>query len=237
MKKLLPLLCFLCLLAASASAQFPTIQTPEDTGGFVGFAKPPKELERANVIKTSPVPFFVGQIPICGEIRITYERAITRHHSVLIGASYSYPGALLALAASLDTTGFKISDYKINGVRGMLGYRCYPLKKKKEAPAGFFFGPYISYNMVQITQKSSKDYERVHYFNASMTVGYQIVKKNGFTFEFFGGLGYRNNFTTGYNAYYNSYSNAQAFNSTPAELPQFLNHVKLALQINMGYAF
>jgi hypothetical protein len=192
--------------------------------------------ERQNVIKTSPVPFLVGQIPICGEIRITYERAINRHHSVLIGASYSYPGLLLAATFAMDTNGYKVSDYKINGVRGMLGYRCYPLKKKKMAPAGFFFGPYVSYNMVQIMEKGYDDYQRIHYFNATMTVGYQIIKKNGFSFEFFGGLGYRKNFTTGYDAYYKRYTAAQQFNFIDAPIP-FLNHVKFALQINMGYAF
>jgi len=208
----------------------------EESTDFVGFSTPQKVAERQNVIKTSPVPFLVGQIPICGEIRITYERAINRHHSVLIGASYSYPGLLLAATFAMDTNGYKVSDYKINGVRGMLGYRCYPLKKKKMAPAGFFFGPYVSYNMVQIMEKGYDDYQRIHYFNATMTVGYQIIKKNGFSFEFFGGLGYRKNFTTGYDAYYKRYTAAQQFNFIDAPIP-FLNHVKFALQINMGYAF
>lgn len=239
MKKLLPLICLLYLFAAPAWAQFPNIETVDDTTGFVGFAKPPKVAERQNVIKTSPVPLLIGQIPFCGELRITYERAITRHHSVLVGFSYSYPGIVLALASAMDTLGFKVSDYSINGFRGMLGYRWYPLKKKKEAPAGFFVGPYASYNVVTIKLRNGNgSRENLHYANISLVTGYQIVKKNGFTFEFFGGLGYKNNFITGYNANSNRYISAQPLNTVGGPgVPAFINNVKLTLQINMGYAF
>lgn len=215
-----------------------------DTTGFIGFKNPGKILDRVNVIKTSPVPFIVGQIPYCGEFRLTYERVLAEHHSITVGGSLNYPGALMLVLQATDTTGqFKAKDYSIIGGRFTLGYRYYPFTKRRQAPKGFFVGPYASYNVAVIKLKGGNgSSEGINFFNVCAILGYQIVKKNGFSFEFFGGIGYKNNFVKEYNAHYgttttSSFPSFIAVPSPTGGVLKGVDHLKFALQINMGYAF
>jgi hypothetical protein len=217
-----------------------------DTLGFVGFNTPAKGPYKANVIKTSPIPMLImGQIPWCDELRFTYERVLTNHHSIEVGASYNYPNLILMAVSSMDTGSTKLSDFSFRGARVILGYRYYPLKrpKKKEAPAGLFVGPYLSYNFVKIKEKGGNgSSESLHYFNASIIAGYQIVSKKGFAIEFFTGLGYRDNFITNYDARTNRTTNSALPSFISPRTPSgdrfiFIDHIKFILQFNLGYAF
>ncbi|MCW5908887.1 MAG: DUF3575 domain-containing protein [Chitinophagales bacterium] len=203
-----------------------------DSSGFEGFKTARKLPERQNLIKFSPVPLFVGQIPICGEIRFTYERMIAHNHSLLLGGSYNYPNILL-LMASLVTdsarTGFK--SYSLRGGRVIFGYRFYPLRSK-EAPEGLYVGPYFSYNMVKIKRRGGTDsYLMYNYLNVSIVTGYQLELRNGWYMDFMGGLGYRRNFSVFYD------SRNDRFTKEEMDGIPVIKNIKLVLQVNVCYSF
>ena len=213
--------------------------------GFQGFSTP-KEVKNEGILKFSPFPIFDGQIDFTGELRVTYERKIAKRQTITIGASYDYPNfILLAVGRSFGGggggrrggggggygRGSAFNDFSIEGGRATLGYRYYPLKKMSGL-SGLFVGPYLSYNAVNIREKgASANYEVVNYFDASGITGYQLVLKNHFEFEVFGGLGYKNNFVAHYDQVANSIYDDYV-PRTPA-----LENVKFVLQMNFGYAF
>jgi hypothetical protein len=174
----------------------------------------------------------VGQIPLCGEFRITYERMIAYNHSLLLGASYNYPNVILLLMSAVaDPPGTGFKSYSLRGERVMFGYRYYPLTNK-DAPEGFYFGPYFSYNFVKMKERKGDDsYVMFNYANASMVAGYQIEMRDGWFVDFMGGLGYRYNFIRSFNAY--------TKRMETSEIPGivFLKNIKLTVQINFCYAF
>ena len=210
--------------------------------GFQGFVAP-KPMQNAGILKFSAVPIFEGQIDFTGEFRITYERKIAKRQSITIGISYDYPNfILLAIGNAFgrgggrhsggSSSGANLNTVSVEGGRITLGYRYYPLKKQ-EGLKGFFVGPYLSYNVVNIREKdNSQNYELVNYFNASAITGYQFVFKNHFELEFFGGLGYKNNFVLHRNQEANQIYGSYVFAQGGA-----LKYVKLVMQMNFGYAF
>lgn len=203
-----------------------------DTSGFEGF-KAPKSADRENVIKTNALPLLFGQIPLCGEIRLTYERMLAHNQSITLGLSYNYPSLfLLMFSGGNGPFGLRIGGLSIRGGRMTLGYRFYPLKNVK-APAGLFLGPYFSYNFAKIKERgvSNGNYLIINQANASLIVGYQVKMSEHFFFEVFSGLGYRRNFIIEYEAS-TKRTTTQDFYFVP-----FMKNVKIVTQINFGYAF
>lgn len=221
------LLCFFLSTGFALMAQ-----EDVDSSGFEGFTSKGRMPYKQNVIKFTPVPFLIGQIPYCGEIRLTYERMISYNHSLLLGASYNYPNIiLLMMSAVADPPGTGFKSYSLRGGRLMLGYRYYPLKSR-EAPEGFYFGPYFSYNFVKIMErKGDESYEMLNYVNGSLVAGYQIEMRDGWFCDFMGGLGYRYNFIRSYDARTN-----RMFTSQMEGIPGIKN-IKLVVQINFCYGF
>jgi hypothetical protein len=199
---------------------------------FKGF-KTPKFPSAQNVLKTNLIPIFIGQIPICGEIRITYERMIWHNQSISVGASYNFPSLFLVLMPKLiNPMQATLSQYSLRGARIIFGYRYYPLSA--EAPKGFFFGPYFSYNFVRLQERHGNgSYAVLHYVNASLVLGYQAKFGKHIFLEFFGGLGYKRNFETDYDSHTRQTSTNDIYNQ---KFPYFRN-VKLALQMNVGYGW
>ena len=196
--------------------------------GFNGF-KNEKIPFKGNVIKFSPIPLLVGQIPYCGELRLTYERLITHNTSISIGGSYNFPSVIFAIASR--SSGGNLNQFSFRGGRAILGFRYYPLKKKK-APAGLFFGPYISYNFVRIKEKKGNgSYIDLNYFNASAITGYQFSFGKSIYFEVFGGIGYRKNFTREFDSRNGSRTTYDSDVLGP------IKNLKVILQVNLGYAF
>ncbi len=217
----------------------------DDDGGFVGFksnAKPnPKG--KTNIFKVGIIPFFEGQIYGTGELRFNYERVIAKQQSILVGISYVFPNLLgLALYSSGasggrgstggttgygSTPGFLDANYAFEGVRGMLGYRYY-LMKRRGAPYGIYVGPYLSYNFVNVSQKAApQNYEGLNYFDACAVFGVQAVSSKHFVFDFTTGLGYKDNFISNPNS--NMELSPQTINIPP------FDHVKFLIQLNFGY--
>ncbi len=202
-----------------------------DTLHFEGFKEPKKLPYKLNVVKASPMPFFIGQIPYCGEIRITYERMLASHHSLLLGGSYNYPNVILLVMSAVSDTAQSFKDFSLRGGRVMFGYRFYPIKRQS-APKGLFFGPYVSYNFVKIKQrKGNGSYDLINYLNADMVVGYQFEMGHSVFMEFMGGIGYRNNWGVYYDARLNRSERYDIYDI------KFLKNVKFLLQVNFGYGF
>jgi len=230
MRRICPVLLAYFLLLASGYQ----LKAQADTSGFEGF-KATRFPEKANTVKIGLIPLLVGEIPYCGEIRVTYEHPITHNQSLLFGLSYNYPGALLLLASA--TSGSGISDFSWRGGRLMLGYRWYPLKKS-DAPKGFYIGPYFSGNLLKVTDKQDHTiYETMYYLNASMIVGEQVLAHNGFTFDVFTGVGYKDDFIA------HSDPNFYVGILRPTDVVGLANaspaaqHIKFTLQVNFGYSF
>ncbi|MDB5283070.1 MAG: hypothetical protein JWO06_2145 [Bacteroidota bacterium] len=203
----------------------------QDTTGFQGF-KAPKLPGIQHVIKSNIIPVLIGQIPYCGELRVTYEHMITHNQSISAGFAYNFPNLFLLLATAQNGSNSLFHTYSMRGARADIGYRFYPLKEE-EAPEGLFFGPYISYNFVKIAEKHGDNYQVVNYFNASGVAGYQFMF-DGFSLEVFGGLGYRNNFILKYDSHINqTYTTGLP---VVIDLGKF-KYVKIVAQINFGYAF
>ncbi len=199
---------------------------------FRGF-QTPKFPTAQNVFKFNIIPVFLGQIPLCGELRLTYERMIAYNHSLTLGASYNFPNLLLfVMPAAINPKQATLSKYSMRGARFIFGYRYYPLKAA--APKGFFFGPYFSYNFVKIQERHGNgSFAIINYANASLICGYQAKLSKHLFFEFFGGLGYKRNFEVDYDAFTKQKSTGDLYNE---KIPYFRN-VKFCLQVNMGYGF
>jgi len=218
-------------------------QQQDELQGFQGFSTP-KPMQNAGILKVGVTPVFDGQIAFTGELRVTYERKIAKRQSITIGASYDFPNfILLAISSRYGGRGggrhggggygggSSFNSFSIEGGRITLGYRYYPLKKL-EGLKGLYVGPYLSYNAVNIRQKDiSANYEVVNYADATGIVGYQFIFPRRFTLDLFGGLGYKNNFVAHYNSYANEVNNQYTVKI------QALDNVKIALQLNFGYAF
>lgn len=219
------------LLAFSVCTLFTLCAQDADTLGFSGF-KQVRFAQKQNLIKASAVPFFMGQIPYCGEFRITYERMLTHNQSLSVGFSYNYPNPIFLLSALLDTGQTLFKAYSFRGARGTFGYRFYPFKEM-DAPDGIYFGPYVSYNFVRIKERNGNgSYLDLNYFNAGGIIGYQIKADDNLYFDIFTGIGYRKNFWVEFDAR----TNRRKVYDTQPLIPA-LQHVKFYLQINAAYAF
>ncbi len=204
------------------------------TTKFRGF-KNVKFAGHQNVVTMSPVPFFVGQIPFCGEIRLTYERMVSHNQSLSLGLSYNYPSIfLLVLPAIANPNSATLKNYSLRGGRVTLAYRYYPLKSKT-APGGLFFGPYGSFNFVKIKERKGNDasYDLVYYADACVVAGYQIPLRKGVYMEFMGGLGYRMNKVYEYDGRTKTSATHDYY---IVKLP-FANNFKVLLQMNICYGF
>ena len=57
---------------------------------FKGFSAP-KSSHNSGLLKADLIPLLLGQMPFTGELRLTYERQITKNRSLTIGASLQLP--------------------------------------------------------------------------------------------------------------------------------------------------
>lgn len=148
-----------------------------------------------NVLKTSPFPLLISQIPITGSIRVMYERVMGLKQSTVIGASYVFPNALFRQLATevYDTFGVNISAH---GFRAQAAYRYYLTGK---APNGLFIGPHVSANIVKVNYKEIDDiWTNIYYLNANALFGFQWLIKGKVGFDLYTGFGYRQNFFMDY---------------------------------------
>ncbi|MFN8286332.1 MAG: DUF3575 domain-containing protein [Chitinophagales bacterium] len=223
--KQLALVSLLLLLFLGVAAQ-----TKVDTTHFQGFTTP-RFAAKDNVIKWSSFSYITGQLLLCGEIRLMYERMLGYNQSITVTASYNYPSPIFLVEALMNTKQSILAQYSIRGGRIALGYRYYPLIEFR-APEGLFIGPYVSYNFVKLKERHGNgDYLTLNNFNANFIVGYQYEMARNWYIEVFTGLGYKNAFVTQYDASKNQTSRS------PYYLVRPFRNINLCGQLNIGYAF
>lgn len=117
-----------------------------------------------NSVKFNPLAVFGGSD------MFTYERAVSEHSTIGVGAGFS---------------SYKITDVTYNSVAGSVFYRYYfsEVLKRWYANAG------ISYYSGKTTYDGSKD--KYGSFGINGKMGYQWVWESGFTLDLNGGLVYR----------------------------------------------
>ncbi len=218
------------LLPVNLLAQnLPNLEKKREFRGFKDRKLPFKQ----NVIKSNLIPILMGQIPLCGELRFTYERVLSHNQSLTIGASYNFPNLFLFVMPAVSNPGrTTLKDYSLRGGRITLGYRFYPLKNKS-APNGLFFGPYGSFNFVKIKPRHGNgDFETWNYADACLILGYQFHMRKGVFMEFFAGLGYRKNFIRHYSAHFKT-TTEEEYYVIKTPVPNF----KALLQMNIGFGW
>lgn len=120
-----------------------------------------------NVIKVNYIS------PIFKTAAFFYERAINEKSSMQLGLLY---------------TGFKVAGTKLQGFAVTPEYRFY--LSQKEAPAGFFLGPYVKYQNYKLTQSmegfSDTDVTgKIQSFGGGLLVGHQWIFAERVSLEFF----------------------------------------------------
>lgn len=86
-----------------------------------------------NVIKTNILS------PIVGSYNFFYERALAKNTSIQLGGGFT----------SIDISGTKLSGFRVTPE-----FRYYP-SKGKDAPKGFFVGPFLNYQSLNLTVGAS----------------------------------------------------------------------------------
>jgi len=180
---------------------------------------------KANVIKIAPIALLFGQILAAAEARVIYELVVAPQQSYYVGVSLNFQNFLtLALWDSTNQTNGSNWDPRLGGrVQG--GYKFYPIKALK-APNGLFVGPHVSYNFLNVEERSVPDARaRIVYLNASALAGYQLVLGDRFVMELVTGFGYRRNYAVYYTRNQKTYTDI------------WNNGLKVTITYNIGVYF
>ncbi|OJJ23402.1 hypothetical protein BKI52_03315 [marine bacterium AO1-C] len=124
-----------------------------------------------NVIKTNILS------PIVGSYNFFYERAIAKNSSLQLGGGF---------------TNIDVAGTKINGFRVTPEFRYYPAKSK-DAPKGFFVGPFINYQSLNLTvgasalNASAEGKATLTTFGGGLALGWQWLFGNVVALDLFFG--------------------------------------------------
>ena len=152
------------------------------------------------VLKTNPLMYIQGTIPFTGELNLIGELTFRPNHSVEIGASYVYNGAFLNLITdSLNNSG-NPQNLRFQGFRVQAAYRFYLNREKGNsnhaAPYGWFLSPRYSYSFATVNENVPSTYNssvEITQIFLDLRLGKTLVLGNRATFEFFTGMGHKEN--------------------------------------------
>jgi hypothetical protein len=185
----------------------------------------------SQVYKTNFLPAIWGAIPFTAEYRIIHEVPVGPYQSSQIGISYL--GKSLFLTMLENNAGQSTEPrIKVSGFRFQFSHKFY-FRRWELAPSGPYFGPQISYAQAKFSTRYLKQYDcyiEASHFNVNMLIGYQSIRANGYTVDFFTGIGYKKN-NWGQH-YFNK--------SVPidvSDIPLYGSPLKFTLGFNIGYAF
>jgi hypothetical protein len=157
------------------------------------------------LLKTNPLPILWGPVPgvvpLTAEYRLINEFVVAPHQSSIIGFSFLGKSPLLSIFDPF--LGGRSREIMVRGFRFQMAHRFYLNKFSNSlglgysdyAPEGLYFGPLFSYSEVRVSTKYANIfdiYRRITHFNANMVTGYQLIW-DGFVFDIFTGLGYKEN--------------------------------------------
>ena len=115
------------------------------------------QAEMPNVIKINPLSLAFGNF------NLAYQRALSDASAIQIGANYWY-----------NILGTKVSGL---GARG--AYQFFITNRAKPAPEGFYIGPQMSVNRVNVTETG----EKVTTVGIGLMLGYQWIWDSGVTLD------------------------------------------------------
>lgn len=172
----------------------------------------------------------VGPIIFTAEYRFSFEMVLSKKQSFQIGLSYLGKSLYLYLLEKSDSA-YQQSNMKflVRGYRFQFSYKWFP--GRDDAPSGLYIGPHFSYSYCKITTKYLNlrdEYLKATYVNYDGIVGYQYIY-NKYAFDFFCGLGYRDN------AWFEHFNQV----NSPMDENDFLGYrgdLKIILGINIGLA-
>jgi len=157
------------------------------------FIIPGKSISQDNAIKISPVPL------ILGNIRLTYERALTDRSSIQLQTGFQIPRSLPALITN-DFEDFDLG-VKLRGFNLALDYRIY---RKRSVLDGGYFAPFVLLNQMKSTYSGTtngfdEDIGFIYrYYGLGIVFGKQWLFGNNITLDTFGGFGGINNTVIGF---------------------------------------
>ncbi len=126
----------------------------------------PKVNAQENVVKFNPLALIVGAV------EVGYERVLSDSQSLQIDLGY---------------TSFNSGSFDYTGLAGGLQYRFY-LQEAKQAPVGWFAGPFASYSTAKADNNGGDDF-KTSVFAAGGVVGYQW-NWEPITLDIYGGPAY-----------------------------------------------
>lgn len=187
-----------------------------------------------SVLKTGAFCSLWGSIPLTSEYRLVYEIPTSSQSSAQIGISYL--GKNFWLWPMMDTilqANPQASQITVNGFRFQMAFKYYFVKGQL-APEGLYIGPFLSYSMATVGTTYSNLYQsylKAVFMNANLILGYQYIYLDNIAFDFYVGLGYKQNSLV-------EYQSGQLIKRYDlSEYQIFPTPVKVVMGLNVGIAF
>ena len=191
----------------------------------------------SNVVKTNPFALAIGDIFFTSEIRVVNEFVNGTHQSSQIGLSYLTKGPILMILENANGNGDE--KLTVSGFRIQVAHKFYFSEHLatnfQVAPRGIYLSPHISYSTARVSTKNLNQYDRfiqATQFNMNMLIGYQIIANGDFAFDFFAGLGFKEN------RWFEHESARHVTRIDPfTDFPLYSSPLKITLGFNTGFAF
>lgn len=218
MKKLITILLFMSSLGVATAQQFGKLDHPK---------------KYTTVVKTNPFMVAWGILPFASEYRFVREVATAKKQSLLFGFSVLGVSPILKFANSTSQGPYHPVIW-IRGYRFQFMYKMY-LSNDKEAPLGFYTGPYYSYASARYSMRNLqlKDtYIEGTAWHLSWVIGKQKLLGKHFCYDIYTGLGYKE-----YSLTYHSLTKISGVNLDTSEIPGFDSNFKYCIGFNLGWMF
>lgn len=190
---------------------------------------------QANIFKTNPLHYFIGPLLLFSEYRLMYERQANKNQSIEFGVSFLSKCPLFNESLDSSVTPTEILVY---GYRAQIGYRFYlnkflyqvGLSNKNKGVTGLYISPHASIIDVRVTTRAASrfnNYIRLQMLDVNLRTGIQFKVIENFYFDFFTGLGYKDN----------SFLLFNGNTSTPLDTEGLEYIFNSNLKINLGFNF
>jgi len=183
------------------------------------------------IVSTNPLIMLWGSVPLSSEYRIMSEIRTGNKTSVNIGGAYLGKGLFFHMQDKAYNS-IAVSSFALRGYRVQVMYKFY-LSDWDTPPDGVYIGPYFSLAEAKLSYRQGRianDYTLIRQRNYSFVLGYQYEAFNGFCWDMFVGIGYKDN-------EWIEYPTTNRFVSIPqSDMPEFYNsHIKYVIGLNIGY--
>jgi len=115
------------------------------------------QAEFPNVIKLNPISLAFGNF------NLSYQRALNDASAIQIGANYWY----------------RILGQEVSGIGARAGYQFFITNRAKPAPEGFYIGPQVSINSLNVKETD----EDVTAIGIGLMLGYQWIWDSGVSLD------------------------------------------------------